>query len=87
MTILKKIRRVLFPLKVKEIPEDLFVQRLRSLVIGEGMLHKGNIYLIDFALKNMPDNGVVIEIGSYGGLSTNLILYLLKKNNRIEYST
>jgi hypothetical protein len=84
MTIVKKIKRVLSQSKVKEIPEDLFVQRLKSLVIGEGMLHKGNIYLINFALKNMPDNGVVLEIGSYGGLSTNLILHLLKKNERIE---
>jgi hypothetical protein len=61
------------------------VNRLRSLVIGEGMLHEGNIYLIDFALKKMPPLGCVIEIGSYGGLSTNLILYLLKVNNRTEH--
>ncbi|MDB9776084.1 class I SAM-dependent methyltransferase [Vicingaceae bacterium] len=39
---------------------------------------------MDFALKNMPNNGVAIEIGSYGGLSTNLILYMLNKYNRIE---
>ena len=32
----------------------------------------------------MPKNGVVIEIGSYGGLSTNLMLYLLMKNGRVE---
>ena len=84
MKIIKKIKIALSLLKVKEIPEDLFIQRLRSLVIGEGMLHRGNIYLINFALKNMPNNGIVLEIGSYGGLSTNLILYLLKKNDRIE---
>lgn len=84
MTLVKKIRRALLASKVKEIPEDLFIQRIRSLVVGEGMLHKGNIYLMDFAIKNMPDSGVVVEIGSYGGLSTNLMLYLLKKNNRVE---
>jgi hypothetical protein len=84
MTILKKIIKTLFKLKIKELPEDVFIQRLRSLVIGECMLHKGNIYLMNFALKYMPTNGVVIEIGSYGGLSTNLMLHLLKKNDRIE---
>ncbi len=84
MTILKKIKHTLSKLKVKEIPEDIFIKRLRSLVIGEGMLHDGNIYLMNYALKNMPANGVVVEIGSYGGLSTNLMLHLLKKNDRAE---
>ena len=84
MTILKKIKRAFFSSKIKEVQEDVFIQRLRSLVIGEGMLHKGNIYLMDYALKNMPANGVVIEIGSYGGLSTNLMLHLLTKNDRVE---
>ncbi|MGH1385181.1 class I SAM-dependent methyltransferase [Kordia sp.] len=84
MTILKKIKKTLFTPKIKQVQEDVFIQRLRSLVIGEGMLHKGNIYLMDYALKNMPANGVVIEIGSYGGLSTNLMLHLLQKNDRVE---
>ena len=68
----------------KTIPEDLFIRRLRCSVIGEGMLREGNIYLIDHAIQNMPQKGNVIEIGSYGGLSTNLILYLLKKHKREE---
>jgi len=84
MAILKIIIKALFKSKIKELPEDIFIQRIRSLVIGEGMLHEGNIYLMDYALKNMPQNGVVIEIGSYGGLSTNLMLHLLMKNNRVE---
>lgn len=62
--------------------EDLFIKRLRSLVIGEGMLHEGNIYLMDLAIQQMPKDGVVVEIGSYGGLSTNLLLHLLKKHQR-----
>ena len=64
------------------IPDDTFIRRLRATVIGEGMLHEGNIYLIDKAIKNMPQSGYVVEIGVYGGLSTNLILHLLKKNNK-----
>ncbi|MFK7748905.1 MAG: class I SAM-dependent methyltransferase [Kordia sp.] len=84
MTLLKKIKRILFTPKIKGIEEDIFIQRLKSLVIGADMLHKGNIYLMEYALKNMPSNGVVVEIGSYGGLSTNLMLHLLQKNDRIE---
>jgi dimeric dUTPase (all-alpha-NTP-PPase superfamily) len=45
------------------------------------MLDDGNIYLVDYAIKNMPDNGIIMKIDCYGGLSTNLILYLLNKNN------
>lgn len=59
--------------------DDDFIKRLKSLVIGEGMLHEGNIHLINHAIQSMPANGAVIEIGSYGGLSTNLIAYLLTK--------
>ncbi|GAA0729699.1 hypothetical protein GCM10009430_40100 [Aquimarina litoralis] len=76
-----KVIRKLQNAKIKTIDDD-FIKRLRCSVIGEGMLHEGNIYLIDKAIKNMPNNGCVLEIGSYGGLSTNLILYLLQKNNK-----
>ncbi len=62
--------------------EDDFIKRLRYLVIGEGMLMAGNIKLMDFAIQNMPNEGCVLEIGSYGGLSTNLIAYLLKKHQK-----
>lgn len=64
--------------------KDSYIDRLRCSVIGEGMLHAGNPYLMDFAIKNMPLNGIVIEIGVYGGLSTNLLLYLLQKNDKIQ---
>lgn len=78
------IKKAIKKNSIKTISDDLYIKRLKSLVIGEGMLHEGNIYLIDFAIKNMPKNGVVVEIGSYGGLSTSLILHLLKKYSRTE---
>lgn len=61
---------------------DPFIKRLRSLVIGEGMLKEGNVRLMDYAIRHMPDHGCVLEIGSYGGLSTNLLTYLLSKHQR-----
>lgn len=67
--------------KIKII-KDSFISRLRSSVIGEGMLHKGNPYLMDYAIRNMPNNGITLEIGVYGGLSTNLILHLLLKHQK-----
>ncbi|WP_435354588.1 class I SAM-dependent methyltransferase [Emticicia sp. SJ17W-69] len=65
--------------KYTTIPKDDFIKRLPSSLIGEGMLHEGNIFLFDLALRNMPSEGAVIEIGCYGGLSTNLICYFLRK--------
>jgi Methyltransferase domain len=61
---------------------DDFIKRLQASVIGEGMLHKGNIDLLDFVIAQLPSYGCIIEIGSYGGLSTNLICYLLNKHKK-----
>lgn len=72
----------MFNKSIKKINPDSFISRLRCTVIGEGMLHDGNIFLMDYAIKNMPEDGFVLEIGSYGGLSTNLMLHLLKKHNK-----
>ena len=67
---------------VKNIESDDFIKRIRSLVIGEGMLKEGNISLMDYAIKNLPEEGSVLEIGSYGGLSANLIIYLMQKHQK-----
>lgn len=66
----------------KVLDQDLFLKRIRSSVIGEGMLSDHNIVLIDYAIRKMPQEGVVLEIGSYAGLSTNVILHLLNKHSR-----
>ncbi len=80
---LKKIVKALqLKNNIKTIPKDDFIKRLPSSVIGGGMLNEGNIYLMDYAIRNMPHNGIVLEIGSYGGLSANLICHLLKSHNK-----
>lgn len=63
--------------------------RLPSSVIGQGMMDEGNYFLFDHALSRLPRHGDILEIGSYGGFSMNLILYLLakhKEHNRLVYS-
>lgn len=79
MSILRFINKLLNKSNYKE---DDYIKRLRSLVIGEGMLCNGNIKLMDYAIQNMPSNGCVLEIGSYGGLSTNVLLYLINKHQK-----
>jgi len=71
--------------RVKKLPfQDHFIRRLPSSVLGQGMLHDGNLYLMDYAIRNMPVGGNVLEIGSWGGLSANLQLYLMRKYGRTE---
>lgn len=50
--------------------------------VNPGMLHPGNTFCFDYAIKNLPSDDPVIEIGSFCGLSTNTIGYLLKKHKR-----
>ncbi len=51
-----------------------------------GMLSKGNIYSMRFAIDSLPSESPVLEIGSFCGLSTNVMSYLLSiqgKKNKI----
>lgn len=47
-----------------------------------GMLHKGNVFCMDYAIKNLPSDNPILEIGSFCGLSTNVISYLLAKHSK-----
>jgi hypothetical protein len=44
-----------------------------------GMVHPGNPYCMDYAIQHLPTNDPILEIGSFCGLSTNMMLYLLRK--------
>lgn len=50
-----------------------------------GMLGAGNVFLMDYAIERVSSSPI-LEIGTFCGLSTNVMAYLLrrhKKNNRI----
>ncbi|MDR2011222.1 MAG: class I SAM-dependent methyltransferase [Bacteroidales bacterium] len=47
-----------------------------------GWLERGHIYCFDYAIKNLPDDKPILEIGTFAGLSTNVILYYLNKYNK-----
>jgi hypothetical protein len=49
--------------------------------VNAGMLDNGNIVAMDHAIANMPA-GAVIEIGSFCGLSANVITHLLRRHQR-----
>jgi len=68
------------PLQIKQqniIIKDDYIEWLAF--ANAGMLNWGNLHCIDYAVRNIVSNNPVIEIGSFCGLSTNIINYYLKK--------
>lgn len=47
-----------------------------------GMLNRGNLYSFNYAIEHLPSDSPILEIGSFCGLSTNIINYYLGKNNK-----
>ena len=45
-----------------------------------GMLQRGNLYCFDHALGRLPSAAPLVEIGSFCGLSTNLLTYYKQKH-------
>jgi hypothetical protein len=60
--------------------DDEFVRWLSY--ANAGMLHRGNAWSMDYAVRNLPSGPAVVEIGSFAGLSTNAICHLLRKHGR-----
>src|SRR6185295_5168036 len=78
-SLLRKIKTKLIP--YKDITDD-YIIALSIANSGAGMLPKENLYCFDYAIRNLPTDDPVLEIGSFAGLSTNAIIYYLAKNNR-----
>lgn len=74
---LKKIAHYIGTKPIKKVSHDEFISWLRF--ANAGMLNEGNIYCIEYAVENLPSENPVIEIGSFCGLSTNLINFFLEK--------
>jgi hypothetical protein len=50
--------------------------------INPGMLVPGNLALLNHSIQRMPETGVVIEIGSFAGLSLNHIIHMMTQTGR-----
>jgi len=75
--VIRKIKKYLHPTKIVK---NEYLNWLNY--ANAGMLNPGNIYSLDYAIKNLATHNPVIEIGSFCGLSTNVISYLLKKHGK-----
>lgn len=45
-----------------------------------GMLDRGNLYLMDYALSRLPSGAPILEIGSFCGLSANVLTHYKRKH-------
>ena len=48
--------------------------------INSGWLERGNLYSFDYAVRNLPSDAPIVEIGSFCGLSTNLLTYYKERH-------
>lgn len=59
---------------------DLTDEYISWLVLANaGMLNLGNLYCFDYAIRQIPGEAPMVEIGAFCGLSTNVITYYKKK--------
>lgn len=65
-----------------DLPRDEYVVWLRH-ILG-GYLDAGNVAAFEYCLREMPPDGAIIEVGSFLGLSTNVLAYAAQKYNRIN---
>ena len=60
--------------------EDEFITWLKY--INPGGLHPGNILCFEHAIKNLPNDAPIVEIGTFAGLSTNIFSYFKWRHHK-----
>ncbi len=66
----------------RNVRSDEYIQWLCGAVGGWLTPDNGNLRAFDYAVQRMPEKGAVVEVGSFLGLSTNIIAYLTIKYKR-----
>lgn len=66
--------------KIKLATPNTFISWMK--LVNAGMLSEGNIYCMEYAIRNLVSTNPIIEIGAFCGLSTNVISFYLSINNR-----
>lgn len=74
---LNKAARICDPPKVTQIVNDEFLLWLGY--ANSGMVERGNCYLVDYAFRHLRTAAPMLEIGSFSGLSTNIITHFKRK--------
>jgi len=76
--VLRKAARVIDPAPPIQILNDEYINWL--CYANPGMLERGNLYLMDYAISHLPSAAPILEIGTFCGLSTNVLTHLKRKH-------
>lgn len=76
--VLRKAARIIDPPRPVQILNDEYITWL--CYANPGMLERGNLYLIDYAISHLPSDAPILEIGTFCGLSTNIITHFKRKH-------
>jgi hypothetical protein len=60
--------------------QDEFIQWLTF--ANAGMLNRGNPHCMEYAISRLPTDDPIVEIGTFAGLSANVMTYFLRKHDR-----
>ncbi|MBZ5698586.1 MAG: class I SAM-dependent methyltransferase [Acidobacteriia bacterium] len=75
---LRKAARIIDPPETIRLINDEYISWLGY--ANAGMLERGNLHSIDYAIGHLPSAAPILEIGSFCGLSTNVITHLKRKH-------
>jgi hypothetical protein len=76
---LRKAARLIDPVPPITYLQDEYITQL--CYINAGIVEKGNLHSFDHAISHLPSTAPILEIGSYCGLSANLLTYLKRKHS------
>jgi len=76
--VLRKAARVIDPPPAIRRVDDEYITWL--CYANPGMLERGNLYSIDYAISHLPSAAPILEIGTFCGLSTNVISHFKRKH-------
>jgi len=76
--ILRKAARIIDPPRSIHLINDEYLTWL--CYANAGMFEKGNLYSIDYAISHLRSTAPILEIGTFCGLSTNIITHFKRKH-------
>jgi hypothetical protein len=76
----RKVARIIDQEKPIQYLNDEYVTQL--CFINAGIIEKGNIHSFEYAISHLPSASPILEIGSFCGLSANILAYF-KKMHRV----
>jgi hypothetical protein len=78
----RKAARIIDPEQPVNYIQDEYITQI--CFINAGILEKGNLHSFDYAISHLPSAAPILEIGSYCGLSANLLTYFKRKHHVVS---